>query len=80
MRNIIFVLVSLVTGLSVMAQSSEYREGFGDGYCEGWKDVKGQYYYCPYAPYPPYPDYGKDHYRGGYNRGFKKGRRSAFNQ
>ena len=56
----------------------EFNEGWKDGYCEGWKDVKGQHAYCPYAPYPPYPPYGKDNYRGGYNMGFKAGMRAAY--
>tara|TARA_A100001011_G_C13522086_1_gene521093 strand:+ start:137 stop:439 length:303 start_codon:yes stop_codon:yes gene_type:complete len=60
---------------------SEFDKGFEDGWCEGWKDVKGQYSYCPYAPYPPYPTYSQsaDSYRDGYNTGFKAGRRKAMN-
>ena len=58
----------------------EFDDGWEDGYCEGWKDVKGQYAYCPYAPYPPYPEYGKDTYRGGYNAGFKAGMKAAREQ
>ena len=60
---------------------SEFDKGFEDGYCEGWKDVKGKNAYCPYAPYPPYPTYDQkaDSYRDGYNTGFKAGRRKAQN-
>ena len=54
MKKVFFTLCMFMAVAS-FAQSSEYREGFKDGYCEGWKDVKGQYAYCPYAPYPPYP-------------------------
>ena len=77
MKKLFFTLCMFMAVAS-FAQSSEYREGFKDGYCEGWRDVKGQYAYCPYAPYPPYPDYGRNNYRGGYNAGFKKGRRAAY--
>ncbi|GAA0752123.1 hypothetical protein [Psychroflexus lacisalsi] len=58
---------------------SKFDEGFKDGYCEGWKDVKGKYAYCPYPPYPPYPEYpqSSDSYRDGYNTGFKAGMKAA---
>ena len=55
----------------------EFNDGWEDGYCEGWKDVKGQNAYCPSTPYPPYPEYGKDTYKGGYNAGFKAGSKAA---
>ena len=55
----------------------EFEKGWKIGWCEGWKDVKGQNAYCPYVPYPPYPKYGTDNYRGGYNRAFKYGRCKA---
>ena len=60
-----------------IVMGSEFNEGFKDGYCEGWKDVKGQYAICPITPIPPIPPIGKDTYRGGYNLGFKKGMRAA---
>jgi len=54
---------------------TNYHEGWNDGHCEGWKDEKGKYAYCPQPPYPPYPSYPKsvDSYRDGYNDGFKRG-------
>jgi hypothetical protein len=55
----------------------DFTEGWNIGWCEGWKDVKGQNAYCPYVPYPPYPKYGTDSYRGGYNAAFKYGRCKA---
>jgi len=66
---------------SEITLESEFDKGFEDGYCEGWKDVKGKNAYCPYAPYPPYPTYEQsaDSYRDGYNTGFKAGRRKAQN-
>jgi hypothetical protein len=58
---------------------TEYHKGWDDGHCEGWKDVKGKYAYCPYPPYPPYPAYPKssDSYKDGYNDGFKRGMSDA---
>ena len=59
---------------------TEYQRGRADGYCEGWKDVKGKYAYCPYPPYAPaYPPYPKSYnsYKDGYNDGFKRGMSDA---
>ena len=58
-------------------KKTDYCEGWEDGYCEGWKDVKGKYAICPITPICPIPKIGKDHYRDGYNRGFKAGMRKA---
>ena len=88
MKKILFIALGAIylmpmnittanTEISV-EQSQDYKDGWEDGYCEGWKDVKGQYACCPYAPYAPYPEYGQDTYRGGYNRGFKAGTRAAY--
>ena len=61
---------------------SEFNKGFEDGWCQGYKDVKGKNAYCPYAPYPPYPTYSQssESYRDGYDTGFKAGRRKALNE
>ena len=56
----------------------DFSEGWEDGYCEGWKDVKGSFAICPIAPIAPIPPIGKDSYRGGYNMGFKAGMRAAY--
>lgn len=59
---------------------TEYQRGWADGHCEGWKDVKGKYAYCPYPPYAPaYPTYPKSYnsYKDGYNDGFKRGMSDA---
>ena len=58
-------------------EGSDFDEGWEDGYCEGWKDVKGQLALCPLTPLPPLPPLGKDTYRGGYNMGFKAGMKAA---
>ena len=59
--------------------NSPYNEGWKDGHCEGWKEIKGQNAYCPYAPYPPYPKYPKstDSYKDGYNDGYRRGMSDA---
>jgi len=58
---------------------SKYEEGWKDGHCEGWKEIKGQNAYCPYPPYAPYPQYPKssDSYRDGYNDGYRRGMSDA---
>lgn len=53
--------------------TDEYQKGWEDGYCEGWKDVKGQMAVCPTVPVAPVPFVLEDDYVSGYNRGFKKG-------
>ena len=61
------------------AYGSEFSKGFKDGWCEGWKDVKGSLSMCPMAPMAPMPKLGqsRDSYRDGYNTGFKAGMRKA---
>lgn len=53
--------------------NNNYLQGWEDGYCEGWKDVKGMYAICPIPPIAPLPLIGRDDYVDGYNRGFKHG-------
>ena len=65
---------------TVATLSSDYEDGWEDGYCEGWKDVKGQYAICPITPICPIPEIDcSEGYRCGYNRGFKAGMRAARN-
>lgn len=54
-------------------KTEEFQKGWEDGYCEGWKDVKGQMAICPVPPIAPIPFVLEDDYVSGYNRGFKKG-------
>lgn len=56
---------------------TSYAKGWEDGYCEGWKDVKGIYAICPVTPLCPLPEADKERYRDAYNRGFKSGRKDA---
>lgn len=62
----------------VIIMESDYEEGWKDGYCEGWKDVKGQYAICPIAPICPIAKIDCfEGYKCGYNRGFKAGMKAA---
>jgi hypothetical protein len=62
-----------------MSDKSEFDQGFEDGHCEGWKDVKGEYSVCPVTPVAPVPKVSQrsDSYKDGYNTGFKRGMRDA---
>ena len=88
----LFLLIVVMTGITLMSFNEnlkenekveinsiddDYCDGWEEGYCEGWKDVKSQYSVCPVAPVCPVPEVGKDGYKGGYNRGFKKGMSDA---
>lgn len=93
MKKLLLVLVMFIGVFSLMSfemtedntiktekkLETKFEEGFKDGHCEGWKDVKGKHSYCPYPPYPPYPKYPQEStsYKDGYNTGFKAGRKAA---
>tara|TARA_B110000037_G_scaffold217020_1_gene277189 strand:+ start:765 stop:1055 length:291 start_codon:yes stop_codon:yes gene_type:complete len=63
---------------SVISVQSDYEDGWEDGYCEGWKDVKGQLALCPLTPLCPLPKIEcSEGYKCGYNRGFKAGMKAA---
>lgn len=58
----------------ITISNSDYEDGWADGFCEGWKDVKGQYAICPVTPICPIPKIScSEGYKCGYNRGFKYG-------
>lgn len=58
--------------------STDYCKGWAEGYCEGWKDIKGQFAICPITPLCPLPKLEcNEGFRCGYNRGFLAGRRAA---
>ena len=57
---------------------TDYCDGWDEGYCEGWKDVKGQYAICPIIPICPIAKTEcSEGYKCGYNRGFKEGMKAA---
>ena len=60
---------------SIYNNESDFNEGWEEGFCEGWKDEKGNYAICPITPLPPLPkiDESRNSWRDGYNRGFKYG-------
>ena len=80
-----FMTIGLVSLMSFVGSTSEtveiskklnsdYDDGWADGFCEGWKDVKGQYAICPVTPIAPIPKIScSEGYKCGYNRGFKYG-------
>ena len=57
---------------------SDYCDGWEQGYCQGWKSVKGQMSLCPITPVCPVAKVDcNSGYRCGYNRGFVAGRKKA---
>jgi len=80
MKKIILLLtLFLVTSFSSLEQSRLYCAGFKLGYCEGWKEVHGQFVVCPVAPVCPVPEINETEYKHGYNRGFILGYKHANN-
>jgi hypothetical protein len=62
----------------MVKMKSDYEKGWEEGYCEGWKDVKGKYAICPITPICPIPKIDcSEGYKCGYNRGFKSGMEAA---
>jgi hypothetical protein len=92
MKNV-FIIATFISAFAIMTAftssniknsvntevtyKSDFCKGWEEGYCEGWKDVKGQYAICPITPICPIPEIGQDTFKGGYNRGFKAGRKKA---
>ena len=77
MKKLFLALTAIL--LLSFAPVSSFSEGFEDGFCEGFKFVKGQYTVCPVAPVAPVPQVGQNTYKGGYNLGFTKGKIHAKN-
>jgi flagellar biosynthesis/type III secretory pathway protein FliH len=75
MKKIICILTLLIS-LS-FTSATDYCDGWEEGYCEGFKDVKGRLAWCPVTPLCPLPEVYQNTYKDGYNRGFKKGRKDA---
>ena len=80
MKKILFIILILfITSFALPIQTSWYCQGFKVGYCEGWKEVKGQFAVCPVPPVCPVPEINKTKYKHGYNRGFIIGYKLAKN-
>ena len=78
MKKVLLVLtVLLCVSMVKPLETTPFNEGFEDGWCEGYKDVKGQLTICPIAPIAPLPPIDANTYKGGYNIGFKAGRKKA---
>jgi hypothetical protein len=82
MTIILFVLASLVgapeQNETNLLNDKDYEQGWVDGYCEGWRDVKGELAICPIAPITPISKIEcASGYKCGYNRGFKSGMKKA---
>lgn len=61
--------------------TGNYLDGWKEGYCEGWKYIKGQFALCPITPIAPLPPLGcVDLYKCGYNDGFIAGMQAAREQ
>jgi len=69
--SMLFISI-FITSLAY-SQSESFRKGWSDGYKEGYCYQKVG---CvtPYVPIFPLPDIGNDTYKGGYNKGFLKGK------
>ena len=59
---------------------SEYCEGWEEGYCEGYKDIKGEFSICPITPLCPMSEIFKDSWKDGYHRAFLAGRKKAMKE
>ena len=68
----VLLLLLMLTSFSIHSQT-DFCKGWKDGYKEGYCYGK---YGCvsPVAPVCPVPNVGEDNYKGGYNRGFLKGK------
>ena len=83
MKKLLYVLIFSVGSMSFDQKKEinhyEYKllnfcDGWDDGYCEGWRDVKGQFTICPVTPVCPVPKLNcMEGFKCGYNRGFKYG-------
>ena len=51
---------TLVRPIENTISQSEYCEGWEEGYCEGYKDIKGEFSICPITPLCPMPELFKD--------------------
>tara|TARA_R110002049_G_scaffold108120_4_gene256167 strand:- start:1281 stop:1550 length:270 start_codon:yes stop_codon:yes gene_type:complete len=68
-----FLAIGIIISMSFV-KDSDYSDGWEDGFCEGFKNIKGQYSICPITPIAPIAKMDcAEGYICGYNRGFKYG-------
>jgi hypothetical protein len=74
-KTIKTIILLLIIAISFANKpTSSYCDGFEEGFCQGWKNVKGQNAICPITPVCPVPKVDcSEGYKCGYNRGFKVG-------
>ena len=78
MKTLITLFLIFTLSTSTSNITTDYEDGWSEGFCEGFKDVKGQFSVCPVAPVAPIPTTEcSSGYKCGYNRGFKAGRKKA---
>ena len=77
MKKTLIILLSFLS-LTSLAQS-EFDWGFEDGWCEGYRDIKGKNKPCPSTPSTPSPtsSQSSDSYTDGLTTGFKAGMQYA---
>lgn len=79
MKTLLFLSVIFISFVNKPNQYyTDFEKGYEYGYCEGWKDYKGQLSICPITPIAPLPKLNRDRYVDGYNLGFKQGRYDAY--
>ena len=70
-------LVAVPAIATEMVDDPAFCKGWKDGYDEGWRDVKGIFTLVPDPPLCPLPEIGRDDYKRGFARGFKRGQKDA---
>ena len=71
MKKTLIILLSCLS-LTSLAQG-DFREGYNNGWTEGYKDASEKKALFPSPPSAPIPPIGKNSYQGGWNMGFKAG-------
>jgi len=77
--SIVFSQLTKINSYIVRPYTSDFDDGWKDGYCEGWKEIKGELAICPIAPIAPIPPVGCDTYKCGFRKGVKAGMKAAKN-
>ena len=68
----ILIILILFTSGTILSEKT-YADGWKEGYKEGWC-YEVQFCIAPVPPVCPVPRVGENSYKGGYNRGFTKGK------
>ncbi len=68
----ILIILFLIISLVLEASTDEYKQGFKDGYRQGWCYQQGLSCVSPIPPLAPLARINEDNYQGGYNREFSQ--------